>query len=129
MRIQSFRELRVYQTSMEAALEIFELSASFPAFEKYSMIDQIRRSSRSVCANLAEAWRRRRYKAAFVAKLNDSETEATETQVWLEMAFRLKYISNETYDVKNKMYERIIGQIVTMIHQPDKWIIQSGDNK
>jgi len=79
--IRSYKELRVYQNAMDVAMRIFELTKAFPTEEKYSMVDQMRRSSRSVCANLAEAWRKRRYKAAFVAKLSDAESEACETQV------------------------------------------------
>ena len=79
--INSYKELRVYQNAINAAVDIFTLTKNFPSEEKYSLIDQVRRSSRSVCANLAEAWRKRRYKAAFIAKLNDAESEACETQV------------------------------------------------
>ena len=75
--------MEVYQIAFDVAMKIFELSKNFPKEEKYSLIDQIRRSSRSVCANLAEAWRRRRYKGSFLSKLNDAEAEAAETQVWL----------------------------------------------
>ena len=84
MKIESFRELRVYQVAMDAAMEIFNISKTFPPEEKYSLTDQVRRSSRSVCSNLGEAWRKRRYKAAFIAKINDAETESCETQIWLE---------------------------------------------
>lgn len=80
-RINSYRDLRVYQNAMGMAMRIFELTKQFPSEEKYAMVDQIRRSSRSVCANLAEAWRKRRYQAAFIAKLSDAESEACETQV------------------------------------------------
>lgn len=83
-RINSYRELRVYNDAFEAAMEIFEITKTFPVEEKYSLIDQIRRSSRYVCSNIGEAWRKRRYPAAFDAKLSDSETEACETQVWIE---------------------------------------------
>ncbi len=79
--IRHFRELEVYQLAMEAALTIFKISKNFPVEERYSLIDQIRRSSRSVCANIAEAWRKRRYPNAFVSKLSDAESEAAETQV------------------------------------------------
>jgi four helix bundle protein len=78
-RIKSYKELRVYQNAMDTAMEIFELTKSFPTEEKYSMADQMRRSSRSVCTNITEAWRKRRYKAAFIAKLNDAESESCET--------------------------------------------------
>ncbi len=80
MKIENFRELRVYEAAMNAALEIFNISKSFPSEEKYSLTDQIRRSSRSVCANIGEAWRKRRYIAAFIAKISDAETEACETK-------------------------------------------------
>jgi hypothetical protein len=85
-RIKSYRDLRVFQKAMDAAMEIFALTKTFPQEEKFSMVDQIRRSSRSVPTNLAEAWRKRRYRAAFIAKLSDAETEACETQVWVEFA-------------------------------------------
>lgn len=123
MKINSYRELRVYQAAIEAAMKIFELTKTFPKEEVYSMTDQMRRSSRSVCSNIGEAWRRRRYKAAFIAKLNDSETEATETQVWLELAYRSGYISQEINDEMFAEYESIIAQLVVMINQPEKWII------
>jgi four helix bundle protein len=77
--IRNHRELKVWQESMDAAMEIYKITKSFPADEKYSLVDQIRRSSRSVAANIAEAWRKRRYEAAFRSKLNDSESEACET--------------------------------------------------
>ncbi|MCD6660632.1 MAG: four helix bundle protein [Lentimicrobium sp.] len=123
MKINSYRELRVYQAAIEAAMKIFELTKTFPKEEIYSMTDQMRRSSRSVCSNIGEAWRKRRYKAAFIAKLNDSETEATETQVWLELAFRSGYIFQEINDELFAEYESIIAQLVVMINQPEKWII------
>src|SRR5919199_2593110 len=90
--IGSYKELRVYQAAMDAAIEIFELTKRFPPEEKYSMVDQMRRSSRSVCANIAEAWRKRRYPAHFVSKLSDAEGEAEETRVWLEFAHRCGYM-------------------------------------
>src|SRR5688572_2896742 len=94
-RINSYRELRVYQDAITLAMEIFEITKSFPPEERFSLTDQIRRSSRSVCSNTAEAWRKRRYKAAFIAKLSDAETEACETQVWLEISAKCRYIQNE----------------------------------
>ena len=124
MKIESYRDLRVYQAAIKAALRVFEITKAFPAEEKYSMTDQMRRSSRSVCSNIGEAWRRRRYKAAFIAKLNDSETEATETQVWLELAFLSGYISEDTYNEMYAEYESITAQLVVMINQPEKWIIK-----
>jgi four helix bundle protein len=124
MKIESFRDLRVYQAAIKAAMRIFEITKTFPSEERYSMTDQMRRASRSVCSNIGEAWRRRRYKAAFIAKLNDSETEATETQVWLELALLSKYISEDTYNEMFTEYESITAQLVVMINQPEKWIIK-----
>lgn len=124
MKIQSYRELRVYQSAMDLAMEIFELTKSFPPEEKYSLTDQIRRSSRSVCANIAEAWRKRRYKAPFIAKINDSETETCETQVWLEIALRCKYISEEKTNELIEKYDHLLSQLVLMINDADKWVIE-----
>ena len=123
MDVRSFRDLNVYQNSFEAALEIYTMSKSFPVEEKYSLTDQIRRSSRSVCANIAEAWRKRRYKAAFVSKLNDSEGEAAETQVWLDFALRINLIEVGTWNELNEKYEIILGQLVKMINKPEKWCL------
>ncbi|MBE8986569.1 four helix bundle protein, partial [Nostoc sp. LEGE 12450] len=94
--IKSHEDLEVYKMAFDVAMKIFELSKKFPVEEKYSLTDQIRRSSRSVCANLAEAWRKRRYEAAFVAKLNDCESEAAETQTWLKFAVQCNYLNVET---------------------------------
>ncbi len=105
-------------------MEIFEHSKPFPVEEKYSLTDQVRRSSRSVCANLSEAWRKRRYKAAFIAKLSDSETEACETQVWLEFALLCGYINEETFNQLDSAYNQILGQLVRMIEGADDWLIK-----
>ncbi len=105
-------------------MKIFEMTKNFPSEEKYSMVDQMRRSSRSVCANLAEAWRKRRYPAHFVSKLSDSESEAEETRVWLEFALRCKYINQETFDELDTNYDLVIGQLVKMISEPQKWTIR-----
>jgi four helix bundle protein len=115
--------LEVYQMAFQAAMEIFKLSKTFPSEEKYSLTDQIRRSSRSVCANLAEAWRKRRYKAAFIAKLSDSESEAAEVQVWLKFAVECNYLEVEQARELYKKYNRIIGSLVNMIHNSDKWLL------
>ena len=96
MKIQQHTELEVYKKAFGAAMMIFELSKAFPKEETYSLTDQIRRSSRSVCANLAEAWRKRRYKAAFVSKLADAESEAAETQVWIEFALKCDYLKSRS---------------------------------
>lgn len=121
--IRSFRDLRVYQNAFRLAMQIFEITKGFPAEEKYSMVDQMRRSSRSVCANLAEAWRKRRYQASFISKLSDCESEAEETRVWLEFALNCKYISEEKFTELDTGYDLVIGQLVKMISEPEKWKI------
>jgi len=123
-RIDSHRELRVYQSAMDAAMGIFELTKTFPADERFSMVDQMRRSPRSVCANVAEAWRKRRYKAAFVSKLSDAESEACETQVWLEFGLRCGYLKEDKTSELDSAYDQIIGQLVRMIHEADKRLIE-----
>ena len=123
-KVKSYKDLRVFQNAMQRAMEIFQFTKEFPAEEKYSMTDQIRRSSRSVCSNLAEAWRKRRYKAAFIAKLSDSESEACETQVWIEFARRCKYLDENVCDKLDLAYDQILGQLVRMINNPDKWLIK-----
>ena len=122
--IRSYRELRVYQSAMDAAMLIYELTKSFPGEEKFSMVDQIRRSSRSVCANIAEAWRKRRYQAHFVSKLSDSESEAEETRVWLEFAHRCGYLSASQTEELDDRYDKIIGQLVRMISDSGQWTIR-----
>ena len=122
--IRHFRELDVYKSVFTAGLQIFELTNSFPSDERFSLTNQIRRSSRSVCANLAEAWRKRYSVTAFVSKLNDAEAEAAENQVHLEMAHRLGYVSEENFPSIDDAYEKICGQIVRMIDQPEKWLIR-----
>ena len=123
-RVNHHKELRVYQAAFEAALEIFQLTKSFPAEEKYSLIDQVRRSSRSVCANITEAWRKRRYEAAFISKLNDAETEAAETQTWLEFAERFGYLDAATHQKLDAVYHRIIAQLITMETRPKDWLLK-----
>jgi four helix bundle protein len=120
-----FRELDVYQGAMSLVLSIFELTKHFPIEERYALTNQIRRSSRSVCANLAEAWRRRRYQAAFVLRLNDAEAEAAETQVHIEIAFRHHYLSQQVFEELDDACDKILAQIVKMIDQADRWAIQS----
>jgi four helix bundle protein len=123
--IRHFRDLEVYQNALAAGLRIYELTKRFPVEERYALIDQVRRSSRSVCANVAEAWRKRRYEAAFISKLSDAEGEAAETQVHLEFAFHHTYISRDEFLSVDDAYEKIIGQLVKMIDEPDKWLIKN----
>ncbi|MBF2058581.1 MAG: four helix bundle protein [Cyanobacterium sp. T60_A2020_053] len=122
-KIVSHEDLIVYQKAFRCAMDIFYISKHFPFEEKYSLTDQIRRSSRSVCANLAEAWRKRRYKAAFIAKLNDCEGESAETQVWLKFCWECRYIPELDMNKLNNQYNQIISGIVKMINNPDQWII------
>ena len=121
--IKTHEDLVIYQKAFDAARTIFELSKHFPKEERYSLTDQIRRSSRSVCTNFAEAWRKRRYKASFVAKLNDCEAEAAETQVWLKFAEKCKYISIEQVRELNSTYNQILSGLVKMINSPYCWLI------
>jgi len=121
--MRSFRDLRVYNRAVDADMEIFILTKGFPSDEKFSMVDQMRRSSRSVCANLAEAWRKRRYKAAFISKLNDAESEASETQVWLELAELCGYLDHDRMMELDDVFDHIIAQIVRMKATADKWLI------
>ena len=123
MKVRTHRDLEVYDKAFGAAMMIFECSKSFPKEETYSLTDQIRRSSRSVCANLAEAWRKRRYEAAFVSKLSDCEAEAAETQTWIEFAVKSNYLDRDTANELYKTYDEIIGTFVGMIVHSDKWII------
>ncbi len=123
--VRTYRDLDVYKNAMELAMRVFGLTKNFPAEERYSLTDQVRRSSRSVCANIAEAWRKRRYAAAFVSKLNDAEGEAAETQVHLEIAWRSGYLKQETFAESDDAYDKVMGQLVRMIEHPDKWIIKT----
>ena len=116
-------QLDGYKLSVEAAMQLFELSKRFPREEMYSLTDQMRRSSRSVSGHIAEGWRRRRYEAAFCDKLNGAEGEAAETQTWIEFARRCRYWSSEEAARLEDQYEKVIGQLVKMIDQPDKWCL------
>jgi len=120
-KIRTHKDLQVYQLAFQAALEIYQLSKSFPPEEKYSLTDQIRRSSRSVCSNTAEAFRKKRYPKSFVAKLSDSEGEAAETQVWLDFSLAFNYIDNEKHTLLYDKYDHILSQLVIMINSPEKW--------
>jgi four helix bundle protein len=121
MIIKTHYELIVYRMAYTAAMEIFQLSKGFPIGEQFSLTDQIRRASRAVCANTAEGWRRRKYPAAFVAKLSDAETEAAETQTWLDFARYCKYLPVEVHDDLFERYDQIIGKLVNMSLKPQNW--------
>jgi four helix bundle protein len=102
-------------------MEIFEISKRCPNEERFSLTDQVRRASRSVCANISEAWRKRRYAAAFVSKLNDAEGEAAETQVHIEIASLCGYLDGASFQRLDDIYDKIIGQLVNMAEHPEKW--------
>lgn len=121
--IRKHTDLEVYRRAFGAAMKIFISSKQFPAEERYSLTDQIRRASRSVCANLAEAWRKRRYAAAFVSKLNDSESEAAEVQTWIQFSVKCGYVPREAGAELYREYDEIISMIVKMIHNAKDWTI------
>jgi four helix bundle protein len=122
----SFKELRVWQNGVELAMRVFELTQRFPADERYSLTDQFRRSTRSIPSNISEAWRKRRYVAAFVSKLNDSEGEAAESQTWTELALRCGYIDVDTARELDGRCEEILSQLSTMIRDADSWCLPPG---
>ena len=119
--INSVGDLEVYKLAFATAMNIFEISKTFPKEEKYSLTDQIRRSSRSVCANLAEGWRKRKYKAVFINKLLDSAQEAAETQTWLQFALQCKYINKEFFEELNEKYEHIFAMLNNMEKKADSF--------
>ena len=120
MKITRHQELDVYKKALDSAMEVFELTRVFPKEEVYSLTDQIRRSSRSVCANIAEAWRKRRYEAAFIAKLNDAEGEAAETQTWLEFAVKCGYLRREDAIHLFRFYDEVLAaMLVSMVMNAD----------
>ena len=119
--VRDLRELRVYRRAFDAAMRLFELSKGWPTEERYALTDQIRRSSRSVCANIAEAWRKRRYVKHFISKLSDADAEAGETQAWLDFALACDYIDASAHEELNQQYELIIGGLVKMMARPESW--------
>lgn len=121
MKIRSHKELNVFRSSFDLALQIHQLSTEFPVNEKFSLTDQLRRSSRSVATNIAEAFRKRRYPKSFIAKLSDSEGEAAETQVWLNFACAFGYLDPDKVMELDELYEQLEKQIITMIMNPEKW--------
>jgi four helix bundle protein len=121
--VKHFRELRVYREAFDAAMRIFECSKAWPKEERYSLTDQIRRSSRSVCEQIAEAWRKRRYTAHFRSKLTDADSEAAETQSWLEFALHCHYITQEIFDELDAAYEKVSGGLVNMMANAEQWCV------
>lgn len=121
VKIRTHRELDVYRMAFDASMKIYEVSKGFPKIEQYSLTDKIRRSSRSVSANIAEAFRKRKYPKAFIAKLSDSEGEAAETQVWLEYCLKCEYIDQNFYNSLYQEYDYILGKLINMALHPEKW--------
>jgi len=125
MKILKHTDLEVYKKAFDAAMEVFHASKKFPREEMYSLTDQIRRASRSVCSNLSEAWRKRRYEAAFVSKLSDAEAEAAEVQVWIQFAVKCGYWERPAGEAFYKSYESVLRMLVAMINAPESWIIRT----
>ena len=123
-KIFSVRDLAVYRKAFDTAMEIFVISKTFPKEEMYSLTDQIRRSSRSICSNLAEGWRKRRYRAVFLNKLTDAEQEAAETQTWLEFAWHCKYINEDTFRKLDDCYEHVFAMLSNMEKKADSFCKQ-----
>lgn len=128
MKIRHHKELRVWQDAMDAAMMIFQISKNFPVEERYSLVDRMRRSSRSVAANLSEAWRTRKYRAAFTAKLSDAEAEAAETQTWIEFCRRCGCLTGGEASDLEAGCEKVISQIAVMSKDVHKWVpVESGE--
>jgi len=127
--IENHWELEVYQLAFDAAMRIYHLSKQFPKEELYSLTDQIRKASRSVCSNIAEGWGRRRYLAAFVNKLNEAESEARETFCWIQFSVKCGYLSREAGKDLHATYDKIIGKLVTMENNPYPWLLPAKHQK
>ena len=119
--VKTHFDLEVYQTAYELTQKIFLLTRKFPKEEIYSLTSQIRRSSRSICGNIAEAWRKRRYEGAFISKLSDAEAEAAETQTWIHIAVGCEYLPRTTAADLYKAYDSVLGMVVSMINNAEQW--------
>jgi four helix bundle protein len=122
--VQHYQELRIYQVAFESAMRIFEVVQTFPEEERKLLTEQIIRSSRSVCANLAEAWQKRRYEGAFVAKLNDVEAEAAETLTWIEFAILCGYLDAEAGQELYGRYTEVLAGVARLIENASTWVIK-----
>ena len=122
-QVRVHHDLEVYKKAFDAGRQIFQLTRSFPKEEAFSLTSQIRRSSRSVCANIAEAWRKRRYEKMFINKLSDADSEAAETQVWLEFAIDCEYLRRDEVAVLYRTYNEIMGTLVGMINHSESWVL------
>jgi four helix bundle protein len=121
--VSSFKELIVYQKAHKLAVEIFEVSKKFPKEETYSLTDQIRRSSRSVSACIAESWAKRKYEKVFVNKLTDSLGEEHETEDWIDYSYEFKYLTSEEYKHFVNGYEEVRKMLISMINDPGRWCL------
>jgi four helix bundle protein len=119
--IGHFRDLDVYKRAFSAAMDIYNITKTFPVEEKYSLVDQVRRSSRSVCSNIAEAWRKRKYIAVFKNKITDAMQEASETQSWLEFSLACEYINSDIFKDLDNEYEEILSMLNAMEKKADKF--------
>jgi four helix bundle protein len=119
--IRDFKELRTYRLGFDGAMRIFENSKTWPKEERYSLTDQVRRSSRAVCSNMAEGWQKRLYVGTFVSKLSDSNAEAAETLVWLDFAVSCGYLDRHVRAELEKDYRQIIGGLTKMMAEAETW--------
>jgi four helix bundle protein len=124
-RHRGYRDLKVYKLAYKLAMDIFEVTKSFPPEERYSLIDQIRKSSRSVAANIAEAWKRRQYPKMFISRIIDSASEAGETEVWLDFSKDCGYLEKPKYDQLMKGYDEVNRMLFGMVRKPDRFILIS----
>lgn len=122
MAAQTFRDLTVYKKAFDLAMEIFQVSKKFPSEEKYSLTDQVRRSSRSVCSSIGEAYRKRQYKAHFVSKSSDADMENTETRVWLDFALACEYLNKELWQKFDEKATEVGKLLNHMIENPEKYV-------
>ena len=127
--IRHFRDLDVYRRAFDVAMKIFELTKTFPGDERFSMVDQMRRASRSVCSNIAEGWRKRRYISVFRNKMTDAMQEASETQCWLEFAYACRYISEDEFQNLDVEYENIIGMLSSIEMKSEKFCYTESGRK
>jgi four helix bundle protein len=119
--VKSHRQLRVYVSALDAAMYALDIADRFPREEKYGWRAQMHRSATAVCAAIAEAWRKRRYKAHFVSKLTDAEAEAAETQVWLEFAWKRGVIAESEFEIGFDKYEKVLAQLILFEESATGW--------
>jgi four helix bundle protein len=128
-RINSYKDLWVFQNALHTAMRVYLATEPVVAEDRFSIIDPMRRSSRQVCTNIARAWRKRRFKTPFIAKLKESEGDACETQVWIEFARQCHYMDEDLCKELDGAYGQIIGQLCRMMDQPDKWLLRKSQNR